>query len=150
MAASSSVCAAAYQSFLRVGAPVSPFPHSSRCRLASGYLCTIPSRVPTPQCSQKGVSHPCPICIVWPGLRVVVSVSIHSLEQMFLNLILHHKCRHHQVPKYNYIIYCVCVRVSVNLVNKFLLTVLHLFFSSNLNWDTFWNVQMCPYRKFKC
>ena len=70
-----SACAAAYQSSLRVGAPASPFPHSSCSRLASSYLCTIPSRVPTPQCSQKGVSHPCPsICIAWPCLRVVVSI----------------------------------------------------------------------------
>ena len=59
-----------------------PVSHFSCSRLASSfslsfsiYLCTIPSRVPTPQFSQKGVSHPCPsICIAWPDLRVVVSV----------------------------------------------------------------------------
>ena len=38
-------------------------------------LCTIPSRVPAPHYSQKGVSHHCPsICIAWPCLRIVVSV----------------------------------------------------------------------------
>ena len=47
---------------------------------------------------------------------------------MFLNLILHHKCRHQQVPIYYCTLYIVFVRVSVNLVNKFLLTFLHRFF----------------------
>ena len=49
---------------------------------------------------------------------------------MFLNLILHNKCRQQQVPKYDCTVYItsVCVRVSVNLVNKFLLTFLHRFF----------------------
>ncbi len=86
--------------------------------LAVGWHLVICALVPTPQCSQKGVSHPCPsICIAWPGLRVVVSVfyCIRSLVQMFLNLILHHKCRHQQVPKYDCTVYIVfvCVLVSI-------------------------------------
>ena len=115
-----SACAAAYQSSLRVGAPASPFP----IRLAVGWHLVICALVPTPQCSQKGVSHPCPsICIAWPGLRVVVSVfyCIRSLVQMFLNLILHHKCRHQQVPKYDCTVYNVfmCVLVSIWLIHFF-------------------------------